>query len=171
MLVRVHVSRLTTVFVVGRIVQANRWFLVTMLGLSSVCVGLSVAAAAPALAQLTGAFLMHALGGLLASYVVHESAHAALLRRVTGLHAVEVITTFARFTFAPKGALRGRDIAMIGVAGPVAALAAGAALLIFVPVWGLHWWYLGHVMFLLPVFGDGKSILVGARSWSRRVTL
>ncbi|WP_433861874.1 hypothetical protein [Streptomyces sp. L7] len=142
-----------------------------MLGLSSACAGLSVVAMAPALAQLAGAFLLHALGGLLASYVVHESAHAALLRRTTGIQVVEVITTFSRFTFAPKGVLRGRNIAMIGGAGPIAAFGTGVALLVLVPALGLHWWYLGHLLFLLPVFGDGKSILVGVRSWTRPVTL
>lgn len=171
MLVRISVPDLTPAFVVRTIARANRWFLVTVFMLCLACVCVSIAAEAPGIAQIAGCFLVHSLGGLLGSFVVHELAHAALLRRMSGLHLIEVVTTFFRFTFAPKGSLVGWKIALIGIAGPITACAMGVALNAVLPASGLHWWYLGHSVFLLPVFGDGKSVLVGLRTWSRLVAL
>ncbi|WP_155806779.1 hypothetical protein [Leifsonia xyli] len=50
-------------------------------------------------------------------------------------------------------------------------VAVGAGLAAIVPSQGFHCWYLCHAVFLLPVFGDGRSVIVGARAWSARIVL
>lgn len=171
MRVRLPVAEFSASVVVRRIIRANAWFLFVIGGLASGCALVSVGSSNPAIADLAWSFTLHAVGGLLGSYVVHELAHACVLKRMWGVAGIEVVTTILRFSLVPRGVVSGWQICLVAAAGPLIAAGLGVVLMMVVPSLGLHLWYLGHVVFLLPVFGDGKSVVVGLRSWGRRLTI
>lgn len=111
-----------------------------------------------ALAGFFGTFAFHAVAGLGGSYFLHEAAHLVLLSRYPSVGKVEVSATWARFSVHPTGTITPLQAIGVGLSGPVACLIVGGVL------WQLGSpvaaWYLGHLVFLLPVFGDGKAILL-----------
>ncbi|GAA1689788.1 hypothetical protein GCM10009830_41740 [Glycomyces endophyticus] len=101
------------------------------------------------------------VAGLTGSFVLHECAHAAVLERLPAVTAVTVERTRARISVIPHGRMTGRQSAGAAAAGPLAATAAGVLLALPEATRPLSWWYLGHAVFLLPVFGDGLALLKG----------
>ncbi|MEU6861204.1 hypothetical protein AB0B28_20310 [Glycomyces sp. NPDC046736] len=101
-------------------------------------------------------FAKAGLLGLVASFALHEAAHAAVLKRLNGITSVTVERTALRVSLRPEGMITRGQNALVALAGPVSCGLVGAAL------WfagdALAWWYLLHLAFLLPVFGDGRSL-------------
>ena len=55
---------------------------------------------------------------------------------------------------------------VVGLSGPLADASLGFALWCVMPGSGLHFWFIGHLVFVLPLFGDGRAIVSGARRWA-----
>jgi hypothetical protein len=102
-----------------------------------------------------------AVGGLTVSFALHECVHAAVLKRITTVTEVTVERTWARISLIPHGRMTGWQVATVAASGPVACVLAGAVLAVPHATRPLSWWYLGHALFLLPVFGDGITLLKG----------
>jgi hypothetical protein len=105
---------------------------------------------------------------LLAGFVIHEAAHAYAGRRCQGITAFRVESTIFRFSLSPVGFLFGWQIALTALAGPLAAALVGCLLFVAAPALSLHYWFWLHLVFLTPVFGDGRSLIVGLRSPNAR---
>ncbi|ADU47568.1 hypothetical protein [Intrasporangium calvum] len=102
--------------------------------------------------------------GLVGSFALHEATHVVLLRRMPGITHITLERTAWRFSVAPVGALSSRQVGLVAVGGPGACLLAAAAWWVALPASGLAWWYAAHVVFLLPVFGDGRMLLASVRA-------
>ncbi|SDL21465.1 hypothetical protein SAMN05216298_3092 [Glycomyces sambucus] len=102
-----------------------------------------------------------ATAGLTASFALHECVHALLLHRIPTVASVTVERTPARISVVPRGRMTGWQTAAVAAAGPLACVLAGAALAVHEATRPLSWWYLGHVLFLLPLFGDGTALVKG----------
>lgn len=122
------------------------------------------------LLRAAGRLELLAAVGVAGAFAVHEVAHVAVLRRCEGVTHLVVTATPARFSVEPRGRITPRQVVGVALAGPGAAAVAGLVLWIAVPAVDLHWWFLAHLAFLLPVFGDGRSLLV-ALSRSQRASL
>ncbi|GAA2136014.1 hypothetical protein [Glycomyces algeriensis] len=96
--------------------------------------------------------------GLVASFALHESAHAAVLKTRPGITAITVEATAWRISLIPEGTLTRGENALVALAGPLACAAVGAGLWLTGIDRLLAWWYLLHLAFLLPVFGDGQAL-------------
>src|SRR5579859_3587275 len=104
--------------------------------------------------------LLHTACGMLGSYVLHECAHLAALRLCPGVTAISTEIRFLRVSLRPVGELSAREALFVAVAGPLGCAVLGTALSIVLPQVGLGWWYLAHLIFLAPCFGDGRSAVV-----------
>lgn len=113
--------------------------------------------------ELTHAFARLALGGLLASFLLHETAHLLSLKRCSGVRTVVLSTTALRFSITPVGLMSSRQIAVTAAVGPLSCVLAGTALLQFDGA--LAAVYLAHVLQLLPIFGDGRALILARRGW------
>ncbi|MER5888021.1 hypothetical protein ABT160_29740 [Streptomyces sp. NPDC001941] len=96
--------------------------------------------------------------GLVASFALHESAHAWALGRMPGITGITLERTAWRTSVVPHGTMSARQSAAVALAGPVACAAVGAALWLPDLDRPLSWWYLAHLAFLLPCFGDGRAL-------------
>lgn len=96
--------------------------------------------------------------GLVAPFALHESAHVFVLKRIRTVTHITIERTAWRTSVIPHGAMTARQTAAVALAGPSACLAAGALLRFSGLAGSLSWWYLGHAVFLLPVFGDGRAL-------------
>lgn len=103
--------------------------------------------------------------GLTASFALHECLHAAVLKRITTITAVTLERTRGRISLVPHGSMTGWQAATVAASGPLGCVLVGALLTLHETTRPLSWWYLGHAVFLLPVFGDGivltKGLLAG----------
>lgn len=111
------------------------------------------------------ALVAHYVLGLCGSFALHELGHLFALSRAEGVTAITVERTLWRLSVSAHGRIRGRDALLAALAGPGACVAAGAALLLLAPHSHLHLWYLAHAVFLVPVFGDGRTVLAVILSW------
>ena len=105
---------------------------------------------------------------LLAGFVIHETAHAYAGRMCRGISAFRVESTKFRFSLQPVGFLFGWQVALIAITGPLAAALAGCLLFAAAPGLSLHYWFWLHLAFLTPLFGDGRSLLIGLRGLRAR---
>ncbi|WP_199042028.1 hypothetical protein [Glycomyces salinus] len=96
--------------------------------------------------------------GLICSFALHESAHAAVLKALPGITAVTIETGALRTSLVPEGTLTRGENALVALAGPLSCAAVGAGLWLTGLDRSLAWWYLLHLAFLLPVFGDGQAL-------------
>lgn len=117
---------------------------------------------------LAGRLELCAAVGLGAAFAIHEVAHVLVLRRCPGVTHLLVTVTPWRFSLEPRGTITPREVAAVALAGPVAAATVGLLLWVSLPQPGLHWWFLAHLLFLLPVFGDGRSLLLGLLRGAQR---
>lgn len=101
--------------------------------------------------------------GLVGSFTLHESAHVLALRRVRTVTRVAIERTAWRTSVIPEGTMTGREAAGVAAAGPLACVLAG--LLLWLPDLdrALAWWYLAHLVFLAPCFGDGRALFGALR--------
>jgi hypothetical protein len=102
-----------------------------------------------------------ATAGLTASFALHECLHAAVLKRMNTVTAVTLERTWGRISLVPHGDMTGWQAAAVAASGPVGCVLAGALLALHEATRPLSWWYLGHAVFLLPIFGDGIALIKG----------
>lgn len=112
---------------------------------------------------------LHYIVGLCGSFALHELGHALVLLRADGGTSVTLERTAWRISVRATGAIRGRDAFLAALAGPGGCAVAGGILLLACPHALLHVWFFAHAVFLLPVFGDGRALISGARRWDRRL--
>ncbi len=138
-----------------------------------VCAAMSVAAGvavwlttgSAGVLDVAGMLAVHAVAGLLGSFVVHEASHAIALGRCSHVHGIGVERRLLRISVLPRGELTLPEVRAVAVAGPGASALAGLLLAVTVPWLGLQYWYFAHLVFLLPPFGDGMALV---RSVPRR---
>lgn len=128
---------------------------------------LAVSLDQPGVASALLAVTVHYLFGLCASFAIHELSHAVTLTRAPGVTAVTLERTLLRISVRPHGSIRGRDAFLCASLGPLTCVAVGALLWGLAPQLLVHVWYLGHAVFLTPVFPDGRIMIVAARCWNR----
>lgn len=100
--------------------------------------------------------------GALGSFAVHECGHVVALLAPGGVDAVAVERTWLRISVTPVGDLTPRRVVLAALAGPGAAALVGLGNLAAGLPPAVGWLYLAHLMFLLPVFGDGRVVLAQA---------
>lgn len=101
--------------------------------------------------------------GLVGSFALHESAHVVALKRIDTVTHLAVERTAFRTSILPIGELTARQVVGVALAGPLSCVAVGGALWLSNLDPSLTWWYLAHAFFLLPFFGDGRSLYRGLR--------
>ncbi|GAP58376.1 hypothetical protein AHiyo1_14320 [Arthrobacter sp. Hiyo1] len=114
--------------------------------------------------------LVHVLC-LLCGFLVHEWSHVAGMRLFHGISDVVVSSGILRFSVIPVGHLYGWQIAIVAILGPGGSCLVGALVALLAPGSFLQYWFLLHAVFLLPFFGDGRSLILGIRAWARPVGL
>jgi hypothetical protein len=145
-------------------VAAQVWPLLAVLGALLVAgVAWSVGSGETAPAGMAWWLFKTGAIGLVGSFALHESAHAVVLRRIDTVTHLALDRRAWRFSIVPVGALSARQVVGVAVAGPLACVLVGAALWLSVLDRSMAWWYLMHGVFLLPFFGDGRSLLRGVR--------
>jgi hypothetical protein len=102
-------------------------------------------------------FFKTAAFGLAGAFALHEWAHVMLLKRIATISHIALERRWWRISVVPIGTLTPRQNAGVAVAGPGAAIIVGAIIHVVDP--GLSWWFMAHAIFLLPVFGDGRSLV------------
>jgi hypothetical protein len=118
---------------------------------------LGLAADDTVLVTLFSQITLHAIAGLGGSYFLHECAHIFLLANYPSIKCVDVATSWTRFSLHPQGTLTPLQMTAVGAVGPLGCVAVGAVL--WLTNSSLAYWYLGHIIFLLPIFGDGRAII------------
>ena len=114
----------------------------------------ATSAGVPGLAEPLIWILVHALGGLTLGFMIHELAHLIALRVLApNVGVVSLEITPLRVSLHPHGYMTGRQVATVAAAGPGTCIVVGAILWVLPANYGLHWWYLTHVIFLLPISG------------------
>ncbi|MCC2274911.1 hypothetical protein LKL35_05600 [Streptomyces sp. ET3-23] len=96
--------------------------------------------------------------GLVASFALHESAHVLVLKRIGTVTHITIERTAWRTSVIPHGTMTAPQTALVALAGPAACVAVGALLWLSGLDRTLSWWYLAHIAFLLPLFGDGQVL-------------
>lgn len=102
--------------------------------------------------------------GMVASFALHESAHVVVLKRIHTVTHITVERTALRTSVIPEGTMTARQAAVVALSGPSVCVAVGAVLWLSGLDRPLSWWYLGHLVFLLPFFGDGRALWHSVRS-------
>lgn len=144
------------------VVRSVRWFLVLWCGSTIGMIIWTTSIGVPGLAEPLIRLLVQALGGLIAGFLIHEVAHLAALRiwvPEVGTIALEV--TALRVSLKPRGRMTGWQMVTAATAGPGACVIAGMIVWVLPVAYGLQWWYFFHLVFLIPIFGDGRSIVRG----------
>ncbi|MER7446870.1 hypothetical protein [Microbacterium sp. NPDC097977] len=111
------------------------------------------------IADAVAALAVQYVLGLCCSFGLHELGHLFVLSRAEGVTAITLERTLWRLSVSAHGRISGRDAVLAALAGPGICVAVGAALLLLAPQSHLHLWYLAHAVFLVPVFGDGRTVL------------
>ncbi|SHJ92313.1 hypothetical protein SAMN02745244_03587 [Tessaracoccus bendigoensis DSM 12906] len=108
-----------------------------------------------------GAFL---IGGVAASYLLHELAHLGGLALCGGVRRIRVENSRWRLSLTPEGEMGARSALLVALVGPGTYLLFGGLLYMVAPGSWITWCYLSHVVFLVPAFGDGRTVIVSTRA-------
>ncbi len=159
--VRVHPRADVPVWAAARLVVTQVW---PLLALAAVAVLASAVVAVTtggiATAQAAWWLVRVAVLGLVGSFVLHETMHLVVLRRVGTVRTVVVARDRWRVSLTPVGTMTPRQVATTALAGPLACVLLGLVLL---PVDALvATVHLAHALQLLPVFGDGRALVHAA---------
>ncbi|MFF6976731.1 hypothetical protein ACFZAV_03065 [Streptomyces sp. NPDC008343] len=115
-------------------------------------------------AEMAWGFFKTATLGLVASFVLHESAHAIALKRLQTITHIAVDRSAWRTSVVPIGTMTARQMAGVALVGPMSCAGVGALLWLSGLNRPLAWWHLAHVVFLLPFFGDGRALCTALRT-------
>ncbi|MHC0431244.1 hypothetical protein ACX6XY_13770 [Streptomyces sp. O3] len=102
--------------------------------------------------------------GLVASFALHESTHVIALKKIRTVTHIAIERTVWRTSVIPEGVMTGWQTVVVALAGPSSCVALGTLLWLPNLDRSLAWWYFAHIVFLLPFFGDGRSVLEGVRA-------
>lgn len=117
-------------------------------------------------------FLKHLYCGLITGFLVHEITHALLISiTMRDLKQLQIESTFMRFSIQAVGSSTGRGVFLTALSGPMAVVTFGVFIYFVFPNSGLLGWYVVHLFFLFPFFGDGRAIIFGLRHWRSVVHL
>ncbi|MGW1072470.1 hypothetical protein [Streptomyces sp. NPDC002537] len=146
--------------VVAWAVAAQVWPLLAFIGvLQAAALAWMARSGDPVPAAMAWALLAKpATLGLVLPFALHESAHVLALKRVRTVTHITIERTAWRTSVLPRGTMTARQTAAVALAGPSACVAVGALLWLSGLDRPLSWWYLAHVVFLLPPFGDGRAL-------------
>lgn len=140
-------------------VAASVWPLLAFLGLLTLAaLAWGAVSGDFGLVLLALLFVKTAVLGLVGSFALHESAHAMVLKALPGVTDVTVETGAWRMSLIPEGTITRGENALVALAGPLSCAAVGAGLWLTGIDRSLSWWYLLHLAFLLPPFGDGRAL-------------
>jgi hypothetical protein len=115
--------------------------------------------AGPGFGAIFLGFAINAVVGAGGSYLLHEVGHAFGLGLCRGVDRVDLRGGFLRFSLMPHGTLTGSESLLVAVLGPGSCVLVGLLLLMVLPVPSLGIWYVAHVIFLVPPFGDGLAVV------------
>ncbi|MDO4666021.1 MAG: hypothetical protein Q4A71_07490 [Actinomycetaceae bacterium] len=87
------------------------------------------------------------------------------------LNDIYIESSFVRFSIRVVGSSTGRGIFFTAIGAPVTVAAFGMIMNIWFPNFDLLGWYIFHLIYLLPFFGDGKAMIFGIRHWSSVIYL
>ncbi|MFF0745891.1 hypothetical protein ACFYVL_36415 [Streptomyces sp. NPDC004111] len=154
---------------VARAVLAQVWPLLALAGLLyGAALAWQVRSGDPVPAAMAWTLLAKpAVLGLVTPFVLHECAHVLVLRCIPTVTGITVERTAWRTSVLPEGTTTRRQTAAVAVAGPAACAAVGALLWLSGLDRPLSWWYLAHLLFLLPCFGDGRALWGNVRERAR----
>ncbi|MGW3508225.1 hypothetical protein [Streptomyces sp. NPDC000994] len=96
--------------------------------------------------------------GLVASFALHEAAHVIILKRIHTVTHIAISRTAWRTSVIPEGTMTAHQMAGVALAGPFSCVIVGALLWLSGLDDFLAWWYIAHVVFLMPFFGDGRTL-------------
>lgn len=134
--------------------------LVVLFGVSAAALIFAAASGDWVLFQWCLVLALHSIAGLWLSFAIHEVAHLLFLSRIEEVKA-QIDFKLVRVSIVPIGIMSGWQIANVALAGPLVCVVIGFVLALVVPDLHLQLWFFGHVVFLLPLFGDGKSLIKG----------
>ena len=133
---------------------------------------LGIVAGDPFLVTLSGQFLMVYGLGLILPYTLHEYFHAKLL--LWFKVAIKIEQTVWRVSIIAVTQLSALPAILVALAGPLGVALIGLLLrAVTLTIHGiklnfLAYFYLSHLMFLLPFFGDGQVVLINLLNYFRR---
>ena len=108
---------------------------------------------------LSSTLTLHVVAGAAGSYVVHEVGHVVCMGLLCrGVRSIDVRSDFLRFSITPQGVISRTESILVALSGPGLCGLLGVVVL-QVSGSSIAWWYILHVLFLIPPFGDGMSIL------------
>ena len=125
------------------------------------------------LVTLSGQFLMIYGLGLILPYTLHEYFHAKLL--LWFKVAIKIEQTVFRVSILPLTQLSAFSGTIVALVGPLGVVLIGLLLHgITLTIHGINlnflaYFYLSHLMFLLPFFGDGQVVLINSLRYFRRI--
>lgn len=152
------------------LLRRSSWFTCLSVVLFGLILVLSLVTSDPVLTLWSILLLAHAILGAWLSFIVHECGHIMSLAGIRNLR-VSVEVNLLRVSVIPHGEMTGWEIVRGALAGPLSCMSIGVLLLLIVPDLQLHWWYLLHGAFLLPLFGDGRSLIKGVLLRRERATV
>lgn len=101
--------------------------------------------------------LLHVTVGLIFSCLLHEVSHVFFLLRIPEIKKVTFEITLFRISVRPCGNMTRGQAILVALSGPGICFLCGVGLCFIYR--DLSWWYLIHIMSLLPIFGDGRAII------------
>jgi len=146
----------------------NGWLIVAVASVPGLTVTFAAASGDWVLLVWCLLLTMHGTMGLGLSFAIHEAAHLVLLSKIKNVDSA-VHVDWLRISVVPCGSMSGWQIVRVALAGPLVCVAIGVGLTLTVPNLQLQWWYLAHAILLLPLFGDGRSLIKGMNIRGRTV--
>lgn len=107
-----------------------------------------------------GKFLLFVLTIILSCFI-HELGHYLAARYAPSISRFTWEMTWTRISLVCEGKTTPRDRIISGLTGPGLSLLCGSLLCLFPDTRTYGIVFCLHAIFLLPIFGDGKQILIG----------
>ena len=111
-------------------------------------------------------FILILFVGVIGSYSIHEYIHIVLFRK-KGVSLVDIGSSFLKFSIIPDRQLRGKELIIVAISGPLVCGVLGGIFAIIALLSGslflkiLALIYSFHLINLVPIFGDGKMFIKG----------
>ncbi|WP_129657372.1 hypothetical protein [Rothia uropygialis] len=111
-------------------------------------------------------FTYYLLGGVILPFTLHEASHLVLATKAPGVSTVWVETTNFRISVGMEGEMSPLWLVGIAISRSCTCIALGLVIAA-VGERAMSMFWLGHGLFLLPCFGDGRGLRRGLRTWFR----
>lgn len=115
------------------------------------------------LPSVAGGATLFIIVAIVLPFAIHEFGHGVAIKYVRGVEYIELSRTLFRTSVTVHGAISPNMAMLISLMGPLPCALIGAVL------WSIGYpvvavFYLGHLLFLIPPFGDGQQLLRGLLS-------